>query len=66
MVAGLWSQYEARLEADRAAGRRDADLEEFRWLVEELRISLFAQELKTPFPVSAKRLQKFWDERLRR
>ena len=66
VVAGLWSQYEARLEADRAAGRHDADLEEFRWLVEELRISLFAQELKTPFPVSAKRLQKFWDERLRR
>ena len=54
------------LEADREAGRRDPDLEEFRWLVEELRVSLFAQELKTPFPVSAKRLQKFWDERLRR
>jgi ATP-dependent helicase HrpA len=45
---------------------RDARLEEFRWLVEELRISLFAQELKTPFPVSAKRLAKFWDEHLRR
>ena len=40
-------------------------LEEFRWLIEELRVSLFAQELRTPFPVSAKRLQKFWDEHLR-
>ena len=33
--------------------------------IEELRVSLFAQELRTPLPVSAKRLQKFWDEHLR-
>ncbi len=65
VVAGLWAQYEARAEADRKAGTRDAKLEEFRWLVEELRISLFAQELKTPFPVSAKRLQRFWDDFVR-
>jgi ATP-dependent helicase HrpA len=64
-VAGLWAQYETRREADRAAGLRDGKLEEFRWLVEELRVSLFAQELRTPFPVSAKRLQKYWDENLR-
>jgi len=38
----------------------DARLEEFRWLLEELRISLFAQELRTPFPVSGKRLEKVW------
>lgn len=38
------------------------DYEEFRWLLEELRVSLFAQELKTPIPVSAKRLQKRWEE----
>jgi ATP-dependent helicase HrpA len=66
VVAGLWSQYEAREEADRKAGRRDPKLTEFRWLIEELRVSLFAQELRTPFPVSAKRLQKFWDDNLRR
>jgi ATP-dependent helicase HrpA len=64
-IAGLWAQYEARREADRASGREDPKLEEFRWLIEELRISLFAQELRTPMPVSAKRLQKFWDEHLR-
>jgi ATP-dependent helicase HrpA len=64
-VQGLWNQYEARAKADRDAGRHDPKLEEFRWLIEELRISLFAQELRTPFPVSAKRLQKFWDENLR-
>lgn len=37
---------------------------EFRWLLEELRVSLFAQELKTPFPVSVKRLEKLWNERI--
>ena len=41
-------------------GVRDARLDEFRWLLEELRISLFAQELRTPQPVSAKRLEKVW------
>jgi ATP-dependent helicase HrpA len=39
-----------------------ATLEEFRWLLEELRVSLFAQELKTAAPVSVKRLQKMWQE----
>ena len=38
----------------------DARMDEFRWLLEELRISLFAQELRTPQPVSAKRLEKAW------
>jgi hypothetical protein len=42
-------------------GRADARLDEFRWLLEELRVSLFAQELRTPMPVSVKRLQKVWD-----
>jgi ATP-dependent helicase HrpA len=64
-ISGLWTQYETRAEADRKAEKRDGRLEEFRWLIEELRISLFAQELRTPMPVSAKRLQKFWDEHLR-
>lgn len=41
-------------------GAADARLEEFRWLLEELRVSLFAQELRTPQPVSAKRLEKVW------
>ncbi len=41
-------------------GVADARLDEFRWLLEELRISLFAQELRTPQPVSVKRLEKAW------
>jgi ATP-dependent helicase HrpA len=64
-VQALWNNYEARAKADREEGRRDPNLEEYRWLIEELRVSLFAQELRTPLPVSAKRLQKFWDDRLR-
>jgi ATP-dependent helicase HrpA len=46
-------------------GAHDPRLEEFRWLLEELRVSLFAQELRTPMPISSKRLQKAW-EALRR
>ena len=33
----------------------------FKWMIEELRVSLFAQELKTPYPVSVKRLMKVWE-----
>ncbi len=33
----------------------------FKWMIEELRVSLFAQELKTPYPVSVKRLVKKWE-----
>ena len=43
-----WRRYAERAEADRAAGRVDPRLADFRWLLEELRVSLFAQELKTP------------------
>ncbi|GHT84205.1 ATP-dependent helicase [Betaproteobacteria bacterium] len=49
----------------RRAGVIDPELEAFRWLLEELRVSLFAQTLKTPMPVSVKRLQKIWDNRPR-
>ncbi len=48
-----------RLVAERK-GQQDARLQEYRWMLEELRVSLFAQELRTPYPVSAKRLDKVW------
>jgi ATP-dependent helicase HrpA len=44
----------------RAPRPLNAELEQFGWLLEELRVSLFAQELKTPVPVSPKRLAKLW------
>ncbi|CAG4884224.1 ATP-dependent RNA helicase HrpA [Georgfuchsia toluolica] len=47
------------------SGGADAFMQEFRWLLEELRVMLFAQELRTPSPVSVKRLQKMWDGRPR-
>ena len=46
--------------------QNDSFLDEFRWLLEELRVALFAQELKTSSPVSVKRLQKMWDSRQQR
>ena len=48
-----------RLVAERK-GATDARLQELRWLIEELRVSFFAQELRTPQPVSIKRLEKTW------
>jgi len=50
-----------RLVADRK-GASDARMQEFRWLLEELRVSFFAQELRTPQPVSIKRLEKVWQQ----
>jgi ATP-dependent helicase HrpA len=43
----------------------DPRMIDFRWMLEELRVSMFAQELRTPMPVSSKRLQKVWESMLR-
>ena len=43
-------------------GAVDNRMSEFRWLLEELRVSFFAQELRTPQPVSVKRLDKVWTQ----
>ncbi|PHV08653.1 ATP-dependent RNA helicase HrpA [Janthinobacterium sp. BJB412] len=51
-----------RASKDRQAGKNtDPKMTEFRWMLEELRVSLYAQELRTPMPVSVKRLQKVWE-----
>ncbi len=60
-IAELAKRYDERLDKSRKAGAVDPRLEEFRWHLEELRVSLFAQELKTPYPVSYKRLEKIWN-----
>ncbi len=59
-VLTLQNKYHAR--RAQVKGEVPMALAEFRWHLEELRISLFAQELKTPYPVSVKRLEKLWDE----
>ncbi len=58
-MAPLLAQYSRARSA--LKGAPDRGLDEFRWLLEELRVALFAQELRTPMPVSAKRLQKAFD-----
>ncbi|WP_265920668.1 ATP-dependent RNA helicase HrpA [Cupriavidus nantongensis] len=55
-----WQRAEKQLRTQ-GRGGEDARLEEFRWMMEELRIALFAQELRTPVPMSVKRLQKVWE-----
>lgn len=62
-IAGLQAPWQRVVAARKGAG--DPRLVEFRWLLEELRVSLFAQELKTPMPVSVKRLQKVWESACR-
>jgi ATP-dependent helicase HrpA len=62
---GVAQSWQREWQAMRKAGVDDAFLQEFRWLLEELRVALFAQELRTPSPVSVKRLQKMWEGRPR-
>jgi ATP-dependent helicase HrpA len=61
-VGLIWQNWEALVEKQIKADKITADLLNFRWLIEELRVSVFAQELKTPFPVSVKRLEKILAE----
>ena len=56
----LWQTWLREDLNQRKRGVADAQLDQFRWLLEELRVSLYAQELRTPVPVSVKRLQKMW------
>jgi ATP-dependent helicase HrpA len=55
-----WQAYVARADDERAHGKRSEELERFRWLLEEWRVSLFAQELRTAEPVSAKKIADQW------
>jgi ATP-dependent helicase HrpA len=60
-IAPLETRYRDRVKAER--GLRPPGDDEFRWLLEEFRVSLFAQQLKTRVPVSARRLNEAWAER---
>jgi ATP-dependent helicase HrpA len=60
-VGVLWQKWQDKVNVlNQAHLNISQDLQDYRWLIEELRVSLFAQELKTPFPVSIKRLEKTW------
>ena len=58
-MLGLLQTWQRKLAAQQ--GNIDGRVEEFGWMLQELRVSLFAQELKTPVIVSVKRLQKMWE-----
>jgi ATP-dependent helicase HrpA len=61
-LAPLLGKLRERQAAARAAARDDPRLDEIRWLLEELRVSLFAQQLGTAGPVSVKRIEARWRE----
>ncbi len=61
-INAMWKRYEERAIKFKRAGESDPRLEDYRWRLEELRVSLFAQELKTPYPVSFKRMDRLWGE----
>ncbi|MDX2131431.1 MAG: ATP-dependent RNA helicase HrpA [Planctomycetota bacterium] len=60
-VMPIWRGYLELTKRERELGLDPARVREFRWLVEELRVSLFAQELRTPVPVSVRRLHEAWE-----
>ena len=60
-IIRLWQGCQRRLAEDARRERHDPELIRFRWLLEELRVSQFAQELKTLLPVSVKRLEEQWE-----
>ncbi|WP_207062769.1 ATP-dependent RNA helicase HrpA [Motiliproteus sp. SC1-56] len=59
-LQGFWQRYQQRLERGEARARSDVQLHRYRWMLEEYRVSLFAQKLGTLWPVSEKRLEKQW------
>lgn len=61
-LGNLWSQYKTRLDKHAQEGKRDEQLQLYRWWLEEYRVSLFAQQLGTKVPVSDKRLSKQWSQ----
>ncbi len=61
-MAGMWEAYLQFYRENN--GDLPPDIEQFRWLLEELRVSLFAQELRTAQPVSVTRLEKRWADHI--
>ena len=61
-IQELYMMWQEKVNALKMQGKVvSEDVAQFYWQLQELRVSLFAQELKTPYPVSVKRLMKEWD-----
>ena len=62
-LQAFWDRHSARLQKEGVASyENNEEWQKFRWMLEELRVSFFAQNLKTTVPVSQKRLEKQWLE----
>ncbi|MGF1612563.1 MAG: ATP-dependent RNA helicase HrpA [Gammaproteobacteria bacterium] len=59
-MGALWPRCRERVMQCHALGITDPELTRLRWMIEEFRVSLFAQELGTAYPISAKRLAEQW------
>ena len=62
ILKNWWQQYHDKRQQFDRQGIWDEDLEHFRWLIEEQRVSWYAQQLKTAETVSEKRLNRHWSE----
>ena len=60
ILSPLWQQYIEREAVNQKQAIRSSQLQAYRWMLEEYRVSLFAQSLKTRYPISEKRLKKDW------
>ena len=58
--APLWERYVGRARSHRERGRRDPELTRYRWMLEEYRVSLFAQEVGAAYRISRQRLEEQW------
>jgi ATP-dependent helicase HrpA len=65
LVAPYWNRYRETVTAQKVPRFNAEALADYRWMVEEFRVSVFAQELRTPTPISAKRLDAKWAEVMR-
>jgi ATP-dependent helicase HrpA len=59
----LWRHYWQQVQTQLKTGLANPERDGFRWSLEELRVSVYAQQLKTAFPVSVQRLEKQWHEK---
>jgi ATP-dependent helicase HrpA len=59
-VTPRWQKLLARMDSAKQAGRHEPELATCHWMLEELRVSLFAQELRTAIPISPQRWDKQW------
>jgi ATP-dependent helicase HrpA len=64
-VVPLWQAFVARYDELRAKGRAKSELDDFAWLVEELRVQVFAPELKTAVAINPARAQELWNALVR-